>query len=137
MRHSRERGQAVVEFAIAGTLALTLIFAVVDFGRALYEYDLVAQAARVATRYAIVNAATCATTTDYCKAAITAQLVAKPGIDPTRTTVTPLWQTNASGATCYDPGCTVMVSVAYVFSFVALPFPSPTFRSASKVVIAR
>ena len=54
-----ERGSALVEFAIASTVALTLIFGIVDFGRGLYTYHLVSNAARAGSRYAIVRGSAC------------------------------------------------------------------------------
>lgn len=134
-RHA-ERGQAVFEFAIAGTIALTLIFACIDFGRALYEYDRVAQAARIGTRYGIVNAAACSATGDACKANITSEMVSRTGIGTTGLTVTPTW-TDAAGATCYASGCAMKVTIAYVFDFAALPLPTQIFTSSSKLVISQ
>src|SRR6202011_4519957 len=54
-----ERGSALVEFAIASTVALTMIFGIIDFGRGLYTYHLVANAARAGSRWAMVRGNTC------------------------------------------------------------------------------
>ncbi len=45
-----------MEFALVSTLLLTLLFGIVDFGRALFDYNSVAHAAQLATRFALVNA---------------------------------------------------------------------------------
>ena len=37
----RERGASLVEFAIAATVFLTVVFAVVEFGRALWVHNAV------------------------------------------------------------------------------------------------
>jgi Flp pilus assembly protein TadG len=52
-----QRGSALAEFGIVSIAALTLMFGMVDFGRALYMYHLVAEVARQTVRYAIVNGA--------------------------------------------------------------------------------
>jgi Flp pilus assembly protein TadG len=52
---SNERGSTMVEFAIAVTVLLTLMFGTIDFSRALYSYHFVAYAAQEATRYASVR----------------------------------------------------------------------------------
>ena len=50
-RHDRrERGQALVEFSLAIVVFLFLMMAVFDFGRAIYQYNGVAQAAREIAR---------------------------------------------------------------------------------------
>jgi Flp pilus assembly protein TadG len=53
-----QRGSALAEFGIVSIAALTLMFGMIDFGRALYSYHLVAEVARQTARYAIVNGTT-------------------------------------------------------------------------------
>lgn len=50
-----ERGASLVEFAIGATVFLTVMFAVVEFGRALWVHNALADAARRGARYAVVN----------------------------------------------------------------------------------
>ena len=50
-----QRGQTMVEFAVCAVVLLMLLFGIMDFGRMLYAYDFVDNAAREATRYAIVH----------------------------------------------------------------------------------
>lgn len=52
-----ERGSTLVEFAIGATVFLTLMFAVVEFGRALWVHNALSDAARRGARYAVVHAA--------------------------------------------------------------------------------
>ena len=52
-----QRGQTMVEFAFCAVVLLMLLFGIMDFGRALYAYHFVDNAAREATRYAIVRGA--------------------------------------------------------------------------------
>lgn len=46
-----ERGVAIVEFAIALPLLLLLLLAIAEFGRMLYQYNILLQASRDAGRY--------------------------------------------------------------------------------------
>jgi len=48
----RERGQIMVELALTSMVLLLLLAAVVDFGRALHDYIIIANAAREGARYA-------------------------------------------------------------------------------------
>jgi Flp pilus assembly protein TadG len=48
-----ERGAALVEFAIAATVFLTVTFAVLELGRLLWVHNALADAARRGARYAV------------------------------------------------------------------------------------
>ena len=50
-----ERGAALVEFAIAGVVFMTAVFAVVEFGRLLWVHNALTDAARRGARYAVNN----------------------------------------------------------------------------------
>jgi Flp pilus assembly protein TadG len=50
-----ERGSTLVEFAIAATVFLTVMFAVLEFGRALWVHNALSDAARRGARYAVVH----------------------------------------------------------------------------------
>lgn len=52
-----ESGATVVEFAICATVLLTAMFAVIEFGRALWIHNALADAARRAARYAVNQSA--------------------------------------------------------------------------------
>jgi Flp pilus assembly protein TadG len=49
----RERGATLVEFAIGATVFLTAMFAVIEFGRALWTHNALSDAARRGARYAV------------------------------------------------------------------------------------
>lgn len=49
------RGQTVSEFALVLPLLLLLLVGILDFGRVVFAYNSVSNAARTATRVAIVN----------------------------------------------------------------------------------
>jgi Flp pilus assembly protein TadG len=52
-----QRGSTLVEFAIAATVFLTGMFAVIEFGRALWVHNALTDAARRGARYAVLHSA--------------------------------------------------------------------------------
>jgi Flp pilus assembly protein TadG len=138
-----ERGSALVEFALVSTATLTLMLGIIDFGRAVYTYHLVANGARSGTRYAIVRGSTCTVTgcpatTDSIQTYVRGLA---PGINPNSLAVTTTW--SSTGA-CSDPanqgpGCTVAVQVSYPFRFIIplLPNFTMTMSSTSQMVISQ
>ena len=50
-----ERGATLVEFSIAATVFLTLMFGVLEFGRALWLHNALSDAARRGARYAALH----------------------------------------------------------------------------------
>ncbi|HEX8492661.1 MAG TPA: TadE family protein [Pyrinomonadaceae bacterium] len=51
-----QRGSTLVEFAIGATVFFTAMFAVIEFGRALWTHNALADAARRGARYAVNHA---------------------------------------------------------------------------------
>ena len=51
----RSRGQALVEFALVAPIFFLLLFGIIDFGRYIYYVQILNNAAREGTRYAIVH----------------------------------------------------------------------------------
>jgi Flp pilus assembly protein TadG len=54
-----EAGSSIVEFALASIILFALVFGVMAICFALYSYNVVSEAAREATRYAIVRGSSC------------------------------------------------------------------------------
>jgi len=54
-RKNTERGSTLVEFSIAATVFLTVMFGVIEFGRALWTHNALTDAARRGARYAVVH----------------------------------------------------------------------------------
>ncbi len=52
-----QRGATLVEFSIAATVFLTVIFGTIEFGRALWTHNALTDAARRGARYAVVHSA--------------------------------------------------------------------------------
>lgn len=139
-----ERGASMVEFALAATALLVIMFGIVDFGRALYTYHTLSNAARLGTRYAIVRGSDCASGATDCpasKAQITTFVQGQaPLVVPT---VTPSWSGMSSfGTTCDDTshraGCLVTVQTSFPFNFL-LPFmpANVTISSQSQMVVSQ
>lgn len=60
----REKGQSLVEMALVCLIFFFLLFGVLEFGRALWTYNTIVQSTRAAARWAVVNVANAADTTD-------------------------------------------------------------------------
>ncbi len=54
-RRWRERGQALVEFALVGFVFFLIVFGTIDVGRAVWNYNTLSEAVREGGRYAIVH----------------------------------------------------------------------------------
>jgi Flp pilus assembly protein TadG len=145
------RGTALTEFALILPFLLTGIFGVIEFGRALYTYHFVSDAAREASRWASVRGNDCTGYPQACPANPSRDVpnyvksIAPPGVDTSslKLLVESSWvKPPGNTAACRrlgDPGCAVRVQVTYNFSFV-LPFlPKGTFpmRSTSEMIISR
>lgn len=128
-----EIGSGVLELGLVIIVFFMFVFGVMDFGRALYTYHFVSNAACEATRYAIVRGSSSVqpvTSTDienYVKS------IAPQGIDPNRLTVTTTWSPDDS------PGSTVRIQVSDNFRFMTPVLASyqTTFSDSSQMVISQ
>ncbi|HQR34099.1 MAG TPA: pilus assembly protein [Blastocatellia bacterium] len=53
--NSNQRGATLVEMAIAGSVFLTVVFALLEFSRLLWTHNALADAARLGARYAAIS----------------------------------------------------------------------------------
>jgi Flp pilus assembly protein TadG len=120
---------ASIEFALCGGAFICMLLAVTDFGRLMFTYHEMAEASRVAARYAIVHgsassAPASATTVANVAAAAT------PFVTSPEVTVT--FSPNNS------PGSQVTVAIARPFGFLAGFISSATFtlNSHTTLIIA-
>jgi len=158
----RGPGQALVEFAIVAPLFFVLMFGLFEFGRAVYYIQVVNNAAREGTRYAIVHGSNSLrpsgpmlngnpwdpTGRDVVQAVDSFAV----GIDPASLQVMVCWNGKPPGpaaAPCdnaggdygpgnNDPGSTIHVRVTYQFQPVLsglIPLPSFTLAGESTLVI--
>lgn len=117
----------MVEFALAATALLLFVFGILEFGRALFTYHTVSNAARMGARWAMVRGANCSVLPDCDASAniqpfVQSQIVAV--MDPSSVTASVSWPGSSSCSAGSDArGCPVSVTVTYPFSF-SLPFIS-------------
>jgi Flp pilus assembly protein TadG len=131
----------MVELALVATVFLMLIFGIMDFGRALYTYHAVANAAREGSRWAIVRGNTCPIAGCPAHSAdVQTYVRGRNGtlMDPTQLAVTATYGGNTGcAAGNEDRGCLVTVTVTYPFHFAELPFADLTMTSTSKMYITQ
>jgi Flp pilus assembly protein TadG len=132
----RESGSAIVEFAMASIILFTLIIGVMMICFALYSYNVVSEAAREATRYAIVRGSACTSFPD-CNSKLDIQAYVNtlqfPGIKPSLTAAAS-WPNGNN-----NPGSPVQVTVTYTFP-LSIPFVSSrslAMSSTSQMVISQ
>lgn len=135
----------MVEFTIAATLLLFVLLAVMEFGQAMYVYNLVTNDARLGARYAMVRGSQC-TFSDCPATQTTIQNYVRSvssNINTNNLTVTATWATvpadgcvNA-GPPANGPGCLVTVTAKYPFqTFGSVPL-NINISSTSKMYISR
>lgn len=134
-----QAGTSMVEFSIAFALLLLCVLGIMECAMALYAKHFVTDAAKEATRYAIVRGSSwgstaCSPYSSFSCAASSANVtsfvrsLAPPGINASSVNVTTTWPgTDPTGETCdstngaNSPTCVVEVNVQYTFNFL-LPF---------------
>lgn len=125
-----DAGSTLVEFAFSIILLMTLLLGIAEFSQALYTYHFVSNAAREASRYAMVRGADCDSWASACPATAAdiqsyVRNITPEGINPNAVTVTTSWTPNNS------PGNLVKVNVQYNFTFDLPLLPSETIHMAS------
>jgi Flp pilus assembly protein TadG len=131
-RHRRglreEDGATLIEFAITISVALTLVFVIMQLCLALYMYGMITETAREATRWAIVRGSTCVTgsgtscTTTTTAITNYAKGLGFPNVGGGTLLVTPTFpDTTGTCSNPQAPGCRVKVVVTYTVA-ISLPF---------------
>ena len=137
---NEERGATLVEFALSSIVLFMSLFGIFALCTALYSYVFVSEAAREASRYAIVRGNTCTGLSD-CPGITSAQLntyvksLSYPGIDKGSLSASANFMPNK------DPGSIVSVTVTYNMA-LNIPFWPKTGRamqlsSTSQMVISQ
>lgn len=145
-RLAREDGSNLVETALSIGLLLTFLFGIIEISLAGYTYHFISEAARAATRYAMVRGSACNSWGSACPASSTdIQNYVKglnyPGISSSKMTVNVSFACYPVGVKCSATnaaGSTVQVQVQYKFP-LAVPFVRSNtinMTSTSQMVIA-
>lgn len=141
----------MVEFAVASTALLLLVFGLIEFARGMYTYHAVANAARIGSRWAMVRGtqscsgatgrqlATCPATSDEVQTYVRSVV---PMSDSNDLNVSATWPGGNQGCKSADhhtAGCVVVVTASNNFDF-AIPFVSTTelqISSTSQMIISQ
>jgi len=139
-----ERGEALVEFAVATILIFTAILGQVDFGRMLFAYNVVSKVARQGVRYAAVRGYTAganAATSDAIKDYVAGQSVGYVTTDNvTVKTIDAAGTNEADWPASDNPGRVVKITATYTFNPLVIPWLPQSVRTVSStayMVIAR
>jgi Flp pilus assembly protein TadG len=122
-------GQEIIEFAFASFIFFMTVFGTLEFGIAIWHYNMVANLAQEGARYASVRGSTSTLTGCDVNCFIQSRRV---GI--TVTVTTPLGPPSG-----IDPGAPVSVRVATTFAPLTglVPFATMTLESTAQMVVAR
>jgi len=131
----------MVEFSIAASVLLFVLLAIMEFGQAMFVYNLVTNDARIGARYAIVRGSMCTFT--GCPATSpsiqTYVQSISANVDTSQLAVTTTWPGTPGGScttTTNAPGCLVVVSVSYPIQSFG-PFHAMSISSQSQMYISR
>lgn len=107
-RRGGARGQALMEFALVIPLVILMLLGLFDFGRAIYAFNTVSNAAREAARVAIVNPDEAAIQAEAASQAIALGIVSTA-------VIVEFWEAGLSGPCAVPPefGCVAEVTVPY------------------------
>jgi Flp pilus assembly protein TadG len=149
-----QEGNSLVEFAMASGILLAAVISIMGFSLVAYSYLYVSDAARQATRYAMVRGntqtgdctapgpATCIAQTADIQSYV--QNGALPGINGNNLSVTTTWLTSSGGScgtadTCKSPGNYVKSTASYSYPLSLGYLPKQTFSisSTSQMMVAR
>ena len=129
-RLASPRGETLVEFALSATMFLSILFGIVQFGLAVWQYNMVANLAQEGARWAAVRGATATTpaTTESVAGYVTSRSVI--GTPTVSTTWNP--STKAKGSTV-----TVTVSKDFSLFTPIVRVGTITLQSSAQMIVAR
>jgi Flp pilus assembly protein TadG len=112
-KQSEHRGQALVEFALVIPVLLLIFMGILDFGRAIYAYNTLSNAAREGARVAIVDQ----TVTGGIPVGAQRAADQSTGLGVNPSTDVDVTYTTPAGTACpaHSLGCTATVDVRYQF----------------------
>ena len=139
-RSDSESGSVLVEFALASLLAFTLTFMIIDIGRAVFVYNVIANDARLASRYAMVRGSACGSTDCPATPQTIKQYIASKsaGINTNLLQVGTTWGPSTCGSSYHnDPGCVVTINISYPFNVVSPQIAPISMSSSSSMTISQ
>lgn len=141
LRGDDDGGQSLVEFALILPLFLLIVTGLFDVGRAVFQENTLAYAAREGTRYAIVHGSGSSDPVWPGNPTPVVNAVRRAALGVPNVTVVASWEIR-NGSACYERGCSVTVDATAPF----VPIPSQyllgntfqiTLRGGSSLVIQR
>ncbi len=142
-----QSGATLVELALVLVLLISLIFGIIEGGRLIWNYSLVANATSEAVRWAAVHGGKSsqpATTNDITGRVVTPSMGLVSSSDVTVSVITSsgtlTWANASTTPGGPAPGSTVVVGASYTFTpiFSSLyPLGSFTMSNSSQMMIAR
>jgi Flp pilus assembly protein TadG len=131
-----ERGAALVEFAAVSIVFFTFVFGVTEFGRMIYDYNLIATATRDGARWACVRGTASGHTATVAEIRTYVVGRALNRIFPENVTVT--WPDSPTGVA--KPGNRVVVTTTHNFRSsvtTLIPFATIPLGTSTSMVISR
>jgi Flp pilus assembly protein TadG len=138
-----DSGQTLVEFAIASMLFFATIFGITEFGRGVFQYNVVASLAKEGARYAAIHGSTSGAciTESQLQTWLRQRSLNMPVVvnmmcgTPTGT----LTACACTSAVNFFPGNRVQVRVTQTFTPLTniIPHPTLNLRSTAQLTIAR
>ncbi len=128
-RPGSQRGDSLLEFALMSAVFFMTIFGVTEFGRAIFDYNVVANAARDGARWAIVRGYTSSSPADE----VAVKTYVRTRVYGMNANVTTTWSPDNK------PGGVVSVTVSTNFTPLTsyIPIGTIAIRSTAQMVITR
>lgn len=111
--NDRQNGQTLVEFALILPIFILVLMGIFDFGRAIYAYNTINNAARQAVRVGIVNQNVGVIEAEAIQHGVSLSL---DGADVTVTFLAPDYTSTGTCPTTPRYGCVVEVEVQYQYT---------------------
>jgi Flp pilus assembly protein TadG len=125
-----DRGQSLIEFALASVVFFIVLFGALEFGIAIWRYNMVSNLAQEGARWASVHGSTSSTPASSADVQSFVQS-RSPGI-PVTATATPAPSTVTPGRTIE-----VQVQASYTTFTGLIPRTTMTLQSRAKMVVSR
>jgi Flp pilus assembly protein TadG len=129
------RGSALVEFALSSFVFFMTIFGIMEFGQAVWRYNMVSNLAKEGARRAIVCGAGTGLTSTDCDIPLYVRTRASGILTICNTCVT----TTPATISTLTAGATVAVRVQHSFTPLTMfiPHSALTFSSTAKMLVSR